>query len=193
MLQSSLNRYKRLKSLPTSVGVSFISVVNPTLNWDAPPMQYTVRQLRETVGLSKETYRHWKKVLKPIADRGGRAPCFNIGDLIAASVIYRLTEIGGIRVGQLSDLATIIFDLCNSTPWASLENSTLTIDLNHSKCYIQPDATSACDLALVCQLNPVLEALRSSLLQTKADTQQSKLRFPPTTFVEPSDKRRRQA
>ncbi len=158
-------------------------------------MQYTVRQIHEIVGLSKETYRHWKKVLPPVAERGGRAPCFTVGDLIAASVLHRLTEIGGVRVGHLSDLAVVVFDLCNATPWAALEGSTLTIDLDRRQCRLEPSlaVTKLSDFVLVCRLGPVLEELRDALLRTQGDSPQSEFRFLPTALRESPDKRRRQA
>jgi hypothetical protein len=65
-------------------------------------VQYTPQQVRETVGLSLETYRHWKRVLPPFATKSGRGPCFSIGDLMAASIIHRLTEKAGVRVGHLT-------------------------------------------------------------------------------------------
>lgn len=158
-------------------------------------MQYTVRQIHEIVGLSKETYRHWKKVLPPVAERGGRAPCFTVGDLIAASVLHRLTEVGGVRVGHLSDVASAVFDLCNTTPWTALEGSTLIIDLDRRHCGLEPNlaATKLPDFVLVCRLDPVLEELRGALLRTQADSPQSELRFPPTALRASPDRRRRRA
>lgn len=151
--------------------------------------------MHEIVGLSKETYRHWKRILPPVAERGGRAPCFTLGDLIAASTLYRLTEKAGVRVGHLADLAIAIFDLCNATPWATLQGSTLTIDLDHRECRIHQDLilTELPDLVLVCQLDPVLEQLRDALLRTQGDSPQSELRFPPTPLPASPDRRERRA
>jgi hypothetical protein len=158
-------------------------------------LQYTVRQMHEIVGLSKETYRHWKRVLLPLAEVGGRASCFTLGDLIAASVVHRLTKVAGIRVGHLGDVATAIFKICNTTPWAALEGSTLTIDLDRGECQIEqnPDAATLSDLVLVCRLGPVLEKLRAALLRTQGDRPQSELLFPPTALRAQPDKRRRKA
>jgi hypothetical protein len=82
-------------------------------------LQYSLSQLRETVGLSVETYRHWKRVLPPLADKSGRAPCFSIGDFVAVSILRLLTENAGVRVGHLVDIATEIFQICNASHWAA--------------------------------------------------------------------------
>jgi hypothetical protein len=157
-------------------------------------MQYTVRQMHEIVGLSKETYRHWKRVLAPLDQVSGRAACFTVGDLVAASILYRVTEVAGVRVGHLGDLAVAVFNLCNATPWAALEGSTLTIDLDRRQCQIEPNLTASTisDFALICRLDPVLEELRRALLRTQGDSPQSELRFPPTALSSP-EKRRRNA
>jgi hypothetical protein len=158
-------------------------------------VQYTVRQMHEIVGLSKETYRHWKRVLPPLGQVGGRAGCFTVGDLVAASILHRMTEVAGVRVGHLGDLAVAVFNLCNTTPWAALEGSALTIDLDLRQCQIESNLTpsSLSDFVLVCRLDPVLEELRRALLRTQGDSPQSELRFPPTALSASPDKRRREA
>jgi hypothetical protein len=65
-------------------------------------MQFTPGQLRETVGISVETFRHWKRVLPPFAHRKRYVPCFTIGDLLAGRILRSLTEGCGVRVGHLA-------------------------------------------------------------------------------------------
>ena len=65
-------------------------------------MQFTPGQLRETVGISVETFRHWKRVLPPFANRKRYVPSFTIGDLLAGRILRNLTEGCGVRVGHLS-------------------------------------------------------------------------------------------
>ena len=145
-------------------------------------MQYTLRQMRETVGLSLETYRHWKRVLPTIAGKSGRSPCFSIGDLVAASVIQRLTDTAGVRVGHLKDVSVGIFELCNGASWAALENAVLAIDLELRTCQVRRSTPSsnAGGLTLLCALDPVLDELRAALWQRQIGQDQAELRFPPT-------------
>ncbi|MEX2374066.1 MAG: hypothetical protein WD942_00560 [Dehalococcoidia bacterium] len=150
--------------------------------------------MQEIVGLSKDAYRHWKKVLPPIAQRGGRAPCFSLGDLIAASVVYRLTVVAGVRVGHLADLSVSIFELCNTSSWTVLEGATLTIDIESRACRIDTRTPAkAVDLLLFCRLESILGELRNALLKTQGDRSQCELRFPPTAVRAAPDRRRRRA
>jgi hypothetical protein len=144
------------------------------------PVQYSLSQLRETVGLSVETYRHWKRVLPPLAGKGGRTPCFSIGDFVAASILHRLTETAGVRVGHLVDMSTEIFRICNASPWASLVGKTLAIDLEGRTCVVEPTASfEAAGLALYCRIDPVLAHLRGALLRDRPDEAQVNLLLPP--------------
>lgn len=142
-------------------------------------MQYSLSQLRETVGLSVETYRHWKRVLPPLADKGGRAPCFSIGDFVAAGILQRLTEIAGVRIGHLVDVSTEIFRICNASPWAALVGKTFTIDLEQRTCVVGPAREWQADMILSCRLDPVLAHLRAALLRDRLDGTQTELLLPP--------------
>ncbi|MGH6679326.1 MAG: hypothetical protein ACREDL_10455 [Bradyrhizobium sp.] len=155
-------------------------------------MQYSLNQLRETVGLSVETYRHWKRVLPPLAEKGGRAPCFSIGDFVAASILHRLTENAGVRVGHLVDISTEVFRICNASPWASLIGRTLTVDLEGRTCVVEPAASiEGANLALFCRIDPVLAQLRGTLLRDRPDEAQAILLLPPVGV--PAARRRRRA
>lgn len=154
------------------------------------PVQYTQSQVRETVGLSLETYRHWKRVLPPLAAKGGRAACFSIGDLMAASILHRLTEIAGVRVGHLSDVSAAIFEICNKSPWAALVGMTLAIDLEQRSCSVERAPKSqGGNLVLSCRLDPILEQLRDAILRGRASQSQSELLLPPVSMTGPRRRR----
>ncbi len=157
------------------------------------PMEYTLTQFRDSVGLSLETHRHWKRVLPPLTRRRGRLPCFTIGDLIAAGVVSRITEGAGVRVGHLSDIADALFTLCNSSSWATLVGSTLVIDLERRVCELVPPGIipSVKELVLFCRLDPILDGLRAKLLKDQQTPAQSSLRFPPVRVS--ADRRRKRA
>lgn len=145
-------------------------------------MQLTPGQLRSTIGLSVEAYRHWKRVLPPFAARKGYAPCFSLGDVLAASILHRLTERGGIRVSYLRKVSVEIVSVCNSTPWASLRGRALIVDLVNNVCRIAKDRLDArCeDFVFLCPLDPVLAELREALPRVYPPSRQDHLPFPPT-------------
>lgn len=149
------------------------------------PVQYTQAQVRETVGLSLETYRHWKRVLPSLATKGGRAASFSIGDLMAASILHRLTETAGVRVGHLSDVSAAIFEICNTSPWAALVGTTLSVDLEQRTCSVEraPKPHQDANLVLSCRLDPILGQLRGALLRGKSGQTQAELLLPPVRMT----------
>lgn len=156
------------------------------------PVHYTQAQVRETVGLSLETYRHWRRVLPPLVAKGGRAACFSIGDLMATSILHRLTETAGVRVGHLSDVAAAIFEICNTSPWAVLVGTTLWVDLEQRTCSVEraPKSYQDANLVLSCRLDPILAQLRDALLRGQADQNQAELLLLPVRVAAPRRQKR---
>ena len=159
----------------------------------AAPMHFTPGQLRTTVGLSVETYRHWRRVLPAFVKRRGHAPCYSTGDLLAASMLRCLTEGCAVRVGNLADISTEIIRQCNSTSWVGLEGSVLVIDMDRGQCRIvkQPLDTTDIGLSIVCPLDPVLSELRDALLRTQPAGDQTHLKFPLAEVGSGSSAKRR--
>jgi hypothetical protein len=148
-------------------------------------VQLTPGQLRNTVGLSVEAYRHWKKVLPPFSGRKGYARCFSLGDVLAASILRRLTDCGGIRVGHLKGVSTEIIRLCNTASWAALEGRVLIVDLLNGTCRIAKDQSDAGneDVVILCPFDPIMAELRDALRRVQPLSMQRPLPFPPTKVV----------
>jgi hypothetical protein len=148
------------------------------------PLQFTPGQLRDTVGLSVETYRHWKRVLPPFITCKGPSPCFSIGDLLAASILRRLTDSCGVRVGHLTEISKDIVRHCNTASWAALENKVLVIDFLNNTCRIVKEQALArtIDVVVLCPLKPIMDELREALLRSQRTADQTYLLFPPTAI-----------
>lgn len=149
------------------------------------PVQYTQAQVRETVGLSLETYRHWKRVLPSLATKGGRAARFSVGDLMAATILHRLTDTAGVRVGHLRDVSAAIFEICNTSPWAALVGTTLSLNLEQRTCSVEraPKSHQDSNLVLSCRLDPILGQLRDALLRGQSGQTQAELLLPPVRMT----------
>jgi hypothetical protein len=132
-------------------------------------VHFTPGQLRETVGISVETFRHWKRVLPPFAGRKRYVPSFTIGDLLAGRILRILTEGCGIRVGHLTELSKEIARLSNTAPWTSLETEVLVIDLVEGTCRMSKDSNpgESANIILLCAMKPIMQALRVALLRVR--------------------------
>jgi hypothetical protein len=144
------------------------------------PVQLTPGQLRSVIGLSMEAYRHWKRVLPPFVARKGYAPCFSLGDVLAASILQRLTERGGIRVGHLKKVSSDLIRLCNTASWSGLKGRLLIIDLHKGTCQIAKNRLGApCeDVVVLCPLDPVMDHVRDALQRRQPSLIQGHVPFP---------------
>jgi hypothetical protein len=144
------------------------------------PVQLTPGQLRSVIGLSVEAYRHWKRVLPPFVARKGYAPSFSLGDVLAASILRRLTERGGIRIGHLKKISSDLIRLCNTASWPALKGQLLVIDLHKGTCQIAKDQLGVTreDVIVLCPLDPVMAELRDALQHRQPSLGQGHLLFP---------------
>lgn len=142
---------------------------------------YTPGQLRSAVSIAPETYRHWKKALRPLLRARGHSPCFSAGDLVATAVVRLLTEDMGIRVGTLTPIGDELFDLLSRSPWPALERTKLIIDLSNAVLLLRGEfsETPTSKPFITVPLAPVIAGLREQLLAASESDEQPSLRFPP--------------
>jgi hypothetical protein len=156
-------------------------------------VEFTAGQLRETVGISVETYRHWKRVLPPFSDRQGYVPTFSVGDLVAARVLRCLTETFGVRAGHLGGLSVDIVRLCNGTPWTKLADRDVVIDPISQTCHLtRHGGESAREKPIIlCPMSPLMIELGNELRRLLPVSDQRQFQFPPIEFREASRSARR--
>jgi hypothetical protein len=157
------------------------------------PVQFSQGQLRDTLGISVETFRHWKRVLPPFAERKRYTRRFSVGDLLAAGVLHRLTDQCGVRVGFLPEISKAVVEICNTSPWAALEDKALIVDVQQRTCRTVKNVRefTAQDIVIVCPLGPIMTAMRDALSRTQPSVAQQPLRFLPTAIGEIRARRRR--
>jgi hypothetical protein len=109
----------------------------------------------------------------PALSKGrGHSPVFTMGDVLACAVLKRLTAACGVRIGHLSEIATAIFETCNSGALDALEHQTLVINLQAGTCAAVGDlATVSIDEPVVlCPMASVVRTLQRQLLNPPART-----------------------
>lgn len=144
-------------------------------------MKFTPAQFRDTLGLSQETLRHWRKKLPIFYGRNGRAPTFTPGDLVAGAVIKTLADQWGISVAIFAEQSVQLGRVCNETPWANLSTGALILSLSTKSCEFVSSELRYLprDLSLLVPLAPIMERLTTTLLQDRTQAQ-SPIYFPPT-------------
>lgn len=135
--------------------------------WErCPNVHYTQGQLRNAVGLSKEAFRHWKRVLPGFPQGNSHGPSFSPGDVLAFAVLHRLTQTCGVRIGHLSTVSSRVFEVCNKTSWDVLANRVLVVDLGGQACSMAPKTgrIPGGSAVVVCPMEPLVAMLRDDFL-----------------------------
>jgi hypothetical protein len=153
--------------------------VNTNLKW-IKPLNLTPGQVREIIGLSQDTFQHWRKTLSPLQSKNGYTACFTPGDLVAISVVHAVCEGAGVRVGALKEMAPSLFELCNSSAWTTLERSRFVFDMSRKSLHLSLESKiEMSDILLMVACGPIVTSLRSHLL-TESIEPQGYLKFPPS-------------
>jgi DNA-binding transcriptional MerR regulator len=122
-------------------------------------MQFETAQVLEIAGISKDTLRHWKKILPPIKKLDGRSTRYSLAELVVICVIARATQ----------DLGVTISQIAKSADWLFAEaDRHFSAEHNGSIIYLLPDGAavwSTCvktniDAAIIIQIDPILERIR---------------------------------
>jgi hypothetical protein len=152
-------------------------------------MQLTQSQVRETTGISVETFRHWKRVLPPFSERRR----YSSGDLLAAGVLHRLTDSCGVRAGHLPEISKSIVEICNANAWASLQSKSLVIDVQRGTCALVKSARALPlqEIVIVCPLGSVIAHIQEELARKEPAVAQRHLHFPPVAVGDARSQRQR--
>ncbi len=145
-------------------------------------MKLTPGQIRGVLGLSPDTFRHWKAALPPLTGRNGHRPCFSHGDLLAMALIRALTEDAGVRISALQIISVALFEHCNRQSWAGLERSVMVLELARARVefFPEPHTPSLESIGIIVPCRPVVTELRDWLLKDADETNQTNFRFAPT-------------
>jgi hypothetical protein len=152
-------------------------------------MQFSQAQLRNTIGISVETFRHWKRVLPPFSGRKK----YTRGDLVAAGVLRHLTDRCGVRAGYLPEISKTIVEVCNTDAWASLQGKTLVIDVQNKTCALIKSARAFPfqNVVVVCPLESIMAQIQEELSREEPTVVQHHLRFPPIAISDARAQRHR--
>jgi len=145
-------------------------------------MLYTQSQVRVLLGVSVETFRHWREALPALRRHKGHGPTFTPGDVVALAIVSDLVRLFGVRISVLAPRMEDLFSACHGRSWLALETSTVLVGPKAIRIVSREkkDLADADALSLVIQFSPVVDRLRSKLHATEIDEPQTWLRFRPT-------------
>ena len=150
----------------------------------ANPLKLTPAQFRDSIGITQETLRHWRKVLPIFQGRSGYSPIFTTGDLVAGAIVKSLKDTCGISIKMFANHSIEIGKICNETPWTVLSSSTLILNLHDGDCFLisEKHKPEIANLSFAVPLSAIMESLTQGLL-LNTDQAQHLLYFPPSEVV----------
>lgn len=148
-------------------------------------MRYTPGQLRDIVGISQETLRHWRATLTPLQGARGHGPSFKPGDVLAVAAVKALVEECGVSVRSLTSVASALFEICDHPDWEVFSRGRLALQLQSGSVQLLGERESIpCEPVLVViALAPIVTRLRQKILNVAGDESQAELRFAPMTVT----------
>jgi hypothetical protein len=164
-------------------------------------MRFTQAQLREAVGISIETYRHWRTVLPPLYGHKGRAAHFGFGDLVAVAVIRCVVEELGVGISRVASASTPLFAGCRDETWLAQRRQYAVFSLplrpadTEERIDLSGALISAPELgnelafgAIIVPVEPIVAALRTKLFDGDigSASAQRTLPFGPTRLTRSS-------
>lgn len=147
-------------------------------------IRYTTGQFRDALGLSKETFRYWKKNLPDLIGPQGNSSKFGPAELLATAILKHVNDQTGVPVGKLAGVAPELFLLCRQFVWPQLERSTVVFYFEENKVEFlaSGELPKRPGTTILTPLNSVIEDLRSRLLEDLLAPQHN-LVFPPHSVV----------
>ena len=140
-----------------------------------------IKSVRQVIGVSQETLRHWRSALPSLAGLKGHAPIFRPGHLLGLAIVRALVEEFGLTVGALKTVERDIFELSSSPEWVRLARGYLLIHPAAGSARLVDriaDEHVGC-ASIVLPLDRIVFSLRDALLEVAPGEAQQSIAFPP--------------
>ena len=144
-------------------------------------IRYAPGQLREAIGLSKDTWHYWRKEIAWLnPPNGSPRACFGPGELLAVAVLKQLHSLG-LPISRVAQIADDLLAHCCSSSWPQLERTSAVVELGSSRiAYLSVIPTASEQPFLVMPLGPLIASLREHIFEEVLVPQRA-LTFPPVS------------
>jgi hypothetical protein len=144
-------------------------------------MRYTPSQLRDIVGISQETLRHWRATLAPLQGVRGHGPSFKPGQVLATAAVKAMVEECGVSVRSLTGVASALFEVCEHPDWEVFSHGRLVLQLQPGSVRLlsEGEQVPSESILILISLAPIVANLRRKLLNVTREEDQVALHFSP--------------
>jgi DNA-binding transcriptional MerR regulator len=138
-------------------------------------MQFQTKQVLEISGVPKDTLRHWKKLLPPLAHKDGRSQMYTISELLGICLFAKLCIEVGLPVSKLSAQAKSLFQELSESA-ARNELPTALCVAKDEVSFMWKKDTTTMDTYVFVAVRPILDSIVASI-QREPSTEPIQLTF----------------
>jgi hypothetical protein len=126
-------------------------------------MLFQPAQVLEIAGIGKDTLRHWKKFIHPIATIDGRRRLYTLTELVGVCMIAKAIQDLGLQISQFSGHADALFqDLATQLPPDGVPLVLCVVP--NAMFFAQPTELPDRDAIAYVKILPIIEAVFSNVL-----------------------------
>jgi hypothetical protein len=151
------------------------------------PIHFTQEQARETVGVSAEKLRHWRRTIPYLQRKAGKSARFTFADLLALAVTLEIVDRLGVGIGVVRTGIGELFDLLGRTDVTRMSQLVAVVSPRGARlCTVGEVPWSGRDNAvIVVPCWPLIERVTGHVLPLTPELQ-STLPFPPHALRVPA-------
>lgn len=144
-------------------------------------MLFTQGQVRTLLEIPFETLRRWRENIPALARHKGHAPTFTPGDVVALALISDLVAQYGVRPNALATALNQLVEACHGCSWVMLESCVVVFGGSSVRLLRGDDPRRDVGEGLVLSIpcRPLIERLRTRLVDVEPEGVQPALQFPP--------------
>ncbi len=133
-------------------------------------MRYDTGQALALIGITKETLRHWKRVLPPIFGRDGRSDGYTFQEVLALSVIARAVQDLAVPISRFTSTAERLFENIAAQIQPSGKPLVLCITRDEMAFAAHDQLPNAETMAIV-RVEPIASKLRRAVSEEPVETE----------------------
>ena len=133
-------------------------------------MRYDTSQVLTLIGITKETLRHWKRVLPPIFGRDGRSDGYTFQEVLALSIIARAVQDLAVPISRFTLTAESLFNEIAAQIQPSGKPLVLCITRNEMV-FTEHDQVPNAETIAIVRVEPIANKLRRAVSEEPIETE----------------------
>jgi hypothetical protein len=133
----------------------------------ASTIHFTQEQVRSLTGVSPEAFRHWRKAVRYLSAKTGKAARFSFSDVIGLAATVELVNSLGVHIGTLSGGIDALFRLLSQIDPAAFKSGTILVTRTDARlCSDERRSAALPATAVIVSLQPLVAKIQKQMMPT---------------------------